>query len=287
MNMEKLLAQNFTEQHPADAALILERLAPAAAAFYLDELAPRWVAAVLQKMASANAAECLARLSPQLFVQVIACMPLDRGAGLLRFLAPEAQTNLLRQLPSRFAATLERLLRYPENCAGALMDPQVLALPEDISASEALGRVRRAPRHALYYLYIVDREQKLTGVVNLRELMLAAPREPLSSIMRRDLARVTALSDRAAILDHSGWRDVHALPVVDDHDHLLGALRYEALRRLESESKANAAEGGALSAVLSLGELCWVGLAGLLTELTAAAGAETAAINLVKESLDG
>lgn len=269
MDTEKLLALNFAQEHPSDAALILERLAPEDAADYLDELPPRAAAEVVDRMASSAAADCIGRLSRQRFGQIISTLPLNSAAGLLRRLEPERQEHLLKQAPPEVAALLGRLLRYPENCAGALMDPRVLALPEDITASEALARVRRVPRRALYYLYVVNREQKLVGVLNLRELMLAAPRDNLTAAMRREVWRLTALAGRAAIVDHPAWREVHALPVVDDDGVFLGVLRYETLRRLEGETKSPSPAGGALSAVLSLGELYWVGLAGVLTDLTA------------------
>lgn len=287
MNAQKQLAENFAEAHPADAALVLERLAPPVAAAYLDALAPRLAAAVLQHMASANGAECLARLAPARGGAVVGLMPLDRRALLLRRLEGGRRELILGQLPAPARALLERLLGYPENSAAALMDPLVLALPADLSAGEALTRLRRTPRRALYYLYIVDRAQKLAGVINLRELMLAAPKDLLSTIMRRDVIHLAALTDRAAIVEHPGWRQVHALPVVDAEGLFLGALRYETLKRLEDENKAPAGTAGALAAMLTLGELWWLGLAGVLTDLTTPARAQGAAVELGEEPTHG
>jgi magnesium transporter len=281
------LAKNFAQEHPSDAALVLEQLSPEAATAYIEELPPRLGAAVVQRMDSSTGAECIHRLSPERFGQLMTALPLDSAAALLRRVDPERRDLLLPHASADVAALLARLLRYPENCAGALMDPRVLALPEDISVSEALARVRRVPRHALYYLYVIDREQKLVGVLNLRELMLALPRDQLSAIMQREISSLTALSDRAAIIDHPGWRKVHALPVTDDQGKFLGVLRYETLRQLEGESKAPTPAGDALSAVLTLGELCWVGLAGLLTDLTNSVGTLTKTTPKDREPTDG
>ncbi|MDH3443625.1 MAG: hypothetical protein OEN50_06865, partial [Deltaproteobacteria bacterium] len=157
MDTQKLLAQNFAEGHPSDAALILERLSAEEAAAYLEELPPRLAADVVQKMVASTAGECIAQLSPQRFGQIISALPLDTSAGLLRRLDAERRERLLNQAPSNISTLLGRLLRYPENSAGALMDPRALALPEDITVTEALARIRRAPRHALYYLYVIDR----------------------------------------------------------------------------------------------------------------------------------
>jgi magnesium transporter len=268
MKTDKLLAQNFTEDHPAEAALILERLAPDEASAYLDELPPRLSEQVLQRMVTSHAAECMALLAPQRFEQVISTLPLNRAAAILRHLDPERQAELLQKTPSSIAALLHHLLRYPEASAGALMDPRVLALPEDITATEALARVRRTPRHVLYYLYIVNRDQKLIGVMNLRELMMASPRATLQTAMRREVITLPALANHLAIIEHPGWRDVHALPVVDRDGVFLGVLRYQTLRKLQRDSESPPQTSGALAVVLTLGELCWVGFAGVLTDLT-------------------
>ena len=287
MEAAKQLARNFTQAHSSDAALILERLTPETAARYVEGLPPRLGAGLLQRMVPAFGAQCVACLSAVPFEQIIAALPLDRAAGLLRRLDSEQQERLLQQAPTGLAALLGRLLRHPENCAAALLDPRVLALPQDITVSEALARVRQLPSQALYYLYVIDREQKLVGVLNLRELMLAAPKIPLTAVMHREVSAVTALADRSAILDHPGWHQVHALPVVDDHGIFLGVLRYETLRRLESESRSTPPTGDALSAVLTLGELCWVGLASVLTDLTTSVGAITTAAAKGKEPTNG
>jgi magnesium transporter len=283
----RLLAKNFAEEHPSDAAWILEQLSPDTAVAYIEELPPRLGAAVVQRMAASTAAECISRLSPERFGQLMVALPLDRAAGLLRRLDAGQRELLLQHAPTDVATLLARLLRYPQNSAGSLMDPRVMALPDDITVSEALARVRRVPRHALYYLYVIDREQSLVGVLNLRELMLALPRDPLSAIMQREVSSLSALSDRAAIIDHPGWRNVHALPVIDDQGKFLGVLRYETLRQLEVESNAPTPATGALSTVLTLGELCWVGLAGVLTDLTTSVDALTKPTRKDREPTDG
>ncbi len=268
METPHLLAQTFLAEHPENAAAIIERLDAAEAAAFFNQVPPRLAANTLRRMVGAPAAECLAAISPDRFAAILEFLPLNTTAAFLRRLDSSQQSRLLDQSPADIAPLLRRLLQYPENSAGALMDPRVLALPADVTVSEALSRVRRAPRHALYYLYVVDRTEKLVGVLNLRELMLASSKDILASVMRRQIVTVAATADRRGIVEHPGWRDVHALPVVDDQGTLLGALRYEILRQLEGRLDAPAQTGAALSTVLTLGELCWVGLAGVLSDLT-------------------
>lgn len=268
METDQLLAKNFAENHPADAARILEGLPLDEVSRYLEQLPTRLAAEVLQKMAAGNAAAAIDRFSPPRFGQIVAALPLDIAALLIRRIEPERQRELMLQVPPQIGHWLTRLLRYPENSAGALMDPQALALPEDITALEAMTRVRGSPRHSLYYVYVLNREHQLVGVLNLRELMLAPPKDHLSAVMHREVMTLPALSGRMSIVEHPGWLAVHALPVVDDQEVFLGVLRYETLRQLERESTTPPPAGVGFAAVLTFSELCWTGLAGALADLT-------------------
>jgi magnesium transporter len=178
----------------------------------------------------------------------------------------ERRDLVLSLIPMRPQRALRTLVSYPEQTAGSLMDPEVLALPDDITAREARRRVRSSPEHARYNVYVVDREGRLVGALNLRELFLAAPSAALASVMTRRVHRLSAAADRLAIVQHPGWREVHSLPVVDLDGRYLGALRYRTLRRLEEQLRgvADAAE----VTVDALGELFAAGAGGVLRALT-------------------
>jgi magnesium transporter len=267
---EQLLAQAFLAAHPEDAARILERLPPPAAAALLEDTPPSVAAAVLKRMGPLSGAEYLACIVAELVGPIMAALPLDTAATLLRRLDLPAREQILTCVLPKVSAPLRLLLQYPEGTAGALMDPQVLALPEDISVEEALEHVRRASQHAFYYLYVVNRAHLLVGVLNLRELMLAPQQAPLTTVMRLHVARLSARADRTTIVAHPAWRDFHALPVVDDVGTFLGALRYEIIRRLEGESATNRQTQSALATLFTLGELYWIGLSQVFAGLVSA-----------------
>lgn len=267
MDAEQALARAFLETHPADGARILERLDPEAGAAALAEAPPAVAASVLQRMASFSAAECLGRIAVEHAAEIATALPIDVAALLLRRVEAETRDRLLEAVSDAAKRTLGVLLRYPEDTAGALMDPRLLALTSDISVGEARARVRRAPQHVLYYLYVVDRAGVLVGVLNIRELMLAAPAEPLATVMSPSVASLRARADRATIVAHPGWRSYHALPVVDEAGVFLGAMRYETLRRLEDDARAAQTAPSMVATLLTLGELYWIGLSGMLTGL--------------------
>jgi magnesium transporter len=267
METDHLLSQIFLEAHPPDAAVIMERLPAEEAAALFEKIPARIAAGVLERMAPSSAADCLTQLSPDRYALIATALPVDTTAALLRHLDPEQQDRLLVQAPPDISFLLRRLLQYPDGTAGALMDPRVLAFPEDITVGEALARVHRSPRHTHYYLYVIDRQQRFVGVLNLRELMLASPKELLASVMQSDVAKISADADQMSIVSHPAWRHFHALPVVDDQGIFLGVIRHETLRRIEEQSATGRPGLGAFSTVLTLGELCWIGLTGVLADL--------------------
>jgi magnesium transporter len=147
-----------------------------------------------------------------------------------------------------------------------------VALPQDLTAEDALKLLRRTPEHALYNLYVVDRDHHLVGVLNLRELLLAGPKETLSAIMRPALYKVPADADRYSVVSNPGWKEVHSLPVVDQAGHFLGALRYRTFKHLEDELRGEETEPGAPT-VAALGDLFRAGIAGLVDAMASAAPA--------------
>jgi magnesium transporter len=202
-------------------------------------------------------------------VELVKAMELDVASRLIRPLGEQRRIAILERLPPKDTRALGALLRFAEKTAGSLMDPNVMALPEDLTAKEALARVREQPDAARYNLYVTDRDQKLVGALNLRELFLARPQTRLSELMIRDPLYLDANDDRAAVIGHAGWKEVHSLPVVDSRTCYLGAVRYRTLRSLEQVLRGAKEEDG--SATEALGELFAAGASGLLDAMTGAA----------------
>lgn len=233
MSLESRFADALIRDYPGRAASVLERVDPADAA------------AVAARVEVDEAAELLRRISPQHAADILDASTDERvtalfgewssgvASRLARRLREGRAETILDGLPAPKARGIRALIRFAEHTAGALMDPNVLALPESFTAAEALTRVREAPDQARYNLYVVDPDQRLVGAVNLRELFLAAPETRLRDLMIRNPIALPASADRAAVVSHPGWKEVHSLPVVDENGGYLGAVRYRTLRELE------------------------------------------------------
>jgi magnesium transporter len=264
------IASRFLIAHPQDAARLCERLLPADVAELLSNAPAAAAAPILQHLTPAVAAGVLPLLPADRRAYLLEQLPLDLAASILRRMSGPERAPLLAALPEKIASALSALLRYPEHTAGALMDPAVLSLPDDIQASQARNLIRRSAQQLLYYVYVVNREHRLIGVLTLPQLLFSDPRELLAALMKTPVERLLARADRAAILAHPGWSNWHALPVVDEHEVLLGMIRYETFRRVQQEAAPNLQLREALGLALGMGELYWTVAAGLIESLTPA-----------------
>ncbi len=270
MSLASRLADELVRLHPDRAAAVVEALPTAEALSLLRGEPPGGAAEILRRTPPHRSAELLQGLGAKRGAAVLGELDLDVAARMLRRADEPRRWELLAELEPSLARSLRALLAFPENTAGALMDPDVLALPEDLTAREALARVKEAAENARYNLYVVDRDGVLVGALNLRELLLARPLVRLSALMVRDPIRLPAAADRASVVSHRGWKEVHSLPVVDERGCYLGAVRYRTLRDLEEELLATAPADGSTSE--ALGELFAAGAVGLLDAVTGTRG---------------
>lgn len=262
MNPEERLAAAFLAGHPDDAARVVERADATDAAALLASLAPGVSARIFALLGPTPAGACTAALPDDALAAIVSELPLTGAAMALRRLeAPRREPVLARLGPER-GGQLRRMLGYPENSAGALADPLVLALVEDITVAEAQRRLRSSRLHLYYYLYILSRHGRLVGALSVAELMAARPQAPLASVMRRDVVRLDAHTTLATIGALPAWRDFDALPVVDAQGYFVGAIRHKTVRRM-----ARTGSRPMMDTIVELSELYWVGLAGMLRSL--------------------
>lgn len=275
MDSERLLIIAFVNEHPADAARLLERLPSDEAAALLADIPADAASEVLRRMSAFGASTALVAMESNSAAAVLALIPLQDTASLLRRIEPALRESLTAALADEARNHVRVLLRYPEQTAGALMDPLVLVLPDDLSVGEALARTRRRARNVYFYVYVTDRSHKLVGVLDLRELLLASAADTLGSVMRPDVSKVRPDTDITTLESHPGWQEYDALPVVDERGVFLGAIRHLVVRRMQTGD--GTAPGGAGETMLSLAELYWIGIGGMLRGLTGAVAQESPA----------
>ena len=263
MNLEQQLLAQFATDHPAEVASALAAMSHREAALVLGDLAPSVAACLLHYLPSLSAALALEQLSTEEATAVLIAVRPDIAAPILRATPSERRAAVIAGFPSRLRAEISNLLIYAEDTAGALMDPEVLTAFEQESVRQVLERLQRNPEHALYYLYVVADDQRLVGVVNMRELMGARPDVLLASVCTRNVASIAASATWQTVVGHPAWGSVHALPVVDRAGQFVGVLRYEIVRALERRQAGDTLADSSLQTASALGELFGLGLRGV------------------------
>jgi magnesium transporter len=258
------LARRFAETHSTEATATLESMTPAEAAAFLADLPAPVAAEIISQASLPLAVPATTILDPGHAAAIYGQMSLAVAAATLRRLEDGARERILERMEDALRDALERLLRFPPRTGGSLLDPRVLALPETLSAEDAIDRIQETPQFLLYNLYVVNRAQVLVGVLNIRELLVAERHRTLRELMKPASHAASVTDSAATIVSHPGWRDTHSLPVLDDDGVFLGAIRYSTLRKLESQL-ARAGKDPASTTVRALGDLFWTGVGGLIT----------------------
>jgi len=192
----------------------------------LAELEPESAARLLQAGTAVHTASILAEMDPDDATDVIAEMDNIRAG------------EVLAALPAEESSTLRELLAYPEDTAGALMTPEFVAIAPILRAEQAIEALRAiaADAEVVNYVYVLDKDDHLLGVLSLRNLVFAQPAAQVRDLMIAPAISVLAATDAQSSAELLRDRNLLALPVVDDDNRLLGVITHDdALEVIEDE----------------------------------------------------
>jgi magnesium transporter len=149
----------------------------------------------------------------------------DDAADLLDFLEEERRARILEILGATQGAKLESLLEGEEETAGSLMNTEFLALDEDLTVAQAIEAIRQYPRkESFFYVYCVDADQHLVGVLSLRSLILANAVAQLKDLMVQSVVRTQIDSKPEEVAQLVSKYDLLSVPVVDMQNRLVGVV---------------------------------------------------------------
>lgn len=215
-----------------------DRLGPSDWAEIVARLDDDEVAVLLELIPDSEIPEVMEELDPANAAAILMLRPREEAADLLEAIDPDDATDILFELPSEDreqilramepeeAAEIRELSAYPPDTAGGRMTPAFVAISPDVRADDAIVLLRRVAEEAetIYYVYVIDAEERLLGVLSLHNLVLTRPNTAVREVMIADPIRVEASADQETaanlLMDHN----LLALPVVDEEDHLLGII---------------------------------------------------------------
>lgn len=168
----------------------------------------------------------LAEFKRQEFLNVVDQMSPDDRARLFDELPAKVVRRLLEQLSPEERATTALLLGYKPDTAGRIMTPEYVSLRENWTVAYALEQLRHLAyeRETIYYMYVIDDERHLKGVLSLRDLVLGQPDQLIHDIMSQDVIAVHTDTDQEEVAQVIQRYDLLAVPVVDIEDRLVGII---------------------------------------------------------------
>lgn len=214
------------ELHPADLASIIDQLAPRDRAGVLASLDDEAAAEAIEEMEPETQVEVLEDLEPARAADILEEMSPDDAADLIADLSDAARDEILPLMERDEAKEVQELLGYPEDSAGGIMTTAYVAIPAELTAQETIARLRELEPDAetIYYIYVVDDDGRLVGVLSLRDLIVARPEAVVRDFMHDEPVAVNVQADQDEVAQVVAHYNLLAVPVVDTAGHLEGIV---------------------------------------------------------------
>jgi magnesium transporter len=222
----KVTGDKLADLHPADLAEIISDLSRSESSKFLESLDVETVADALEEVEPDFQASLVEDMSDEKVADVLEEMAPDEAADLLAELSDERSADLLNLMEKDEAADVRKLLAYPEDSAGGIMTTEFITIHPDLSAEQAIAHLREMAEEAetLYYIYVVDADEHLLGVLSLRDLVLAKPATPVTAIMQEHVMSVPLLESQDEVAQVVAKYNLLAVPVVDEQGCLHGIV---------------------------------------------------------------
>ena len=225
------LIEKLFDHDLAAAAHILEGMGEEEAADVLRSLPPRLAVRVVKHLQISYAAALLKSADDVFLHEITSQLDPRLAAAILMHLPADARERVTEHFSGQLKGQIREMLEYPEDSVGRLMTTDFLRFHKGESAQEAIEKIRTLAkrRFPLSYAYVVDDEDRLIGVLNMRDLMLAAPDQPIEAISRKEVFSLHCFLDRQEAATELAKRRFFASPVVDSENHILGIVKAERL----------------------------------------------------------
>lgn len=241
--------KTLEQMHPADIADIIEKLDPRLRSQVFAQLDVARAADAMAELDEDQAAEIMHDMDANEASRMLSEMNPDDAAELVSELDYEKAETLLRMMGVKEERAIRQLLGYKEDTAGRIMTSEFLALNPEKTVADAIVAVKQAERdeaEMTNYLYLVDDEKKLKGVLSLRQLLVNKDSDKLSSIMEKELITCNPDTDQEDVAENISKYNLLALPVVQEDGKLVGIVTVDdALDVLEEEHEEDLQLAGA------------------------------------------
>ena len=250
--VEKALLKMLEEKKYSTLRDILITMNPADVAGLFDGLEEKQIPVMFRLLPKEQAAETFVEMEPEaqkLLIQgfsdnelreVLDELYVDDAADLVEEMPANVVRRILGQADPEMRSSINQILRYPENSAGALMTMEYVSLRPDMTVEEAILRIRRqgVDKETIYTCYVLDKDRTLLGIVTVKDLLLAESDDTeIREIMTSNIISVTTQDDQEEVAKMFSKYNFLALPVVDTENRMVGIVTFDdAMDVMEEEA---------------------------------------------------
>lgn len=231
------LARRFMAKHEDEAAEVLERYPVAEVSSTLTSQDPIAAARVMERMLPQRLANVLQSLEDRAVREIVPEIIPRSTASALRWLDESERASILAKLSGTYASQVSEQISYPDDTAGALMDPRAVVVRETDRVGDAIASLREIGR-PVHQVYVVDEDQHLLGTVPIRELAIADHETTIASLVQPSRAALDAFASRDEVADLLSETALPSIAVVDRKGRFLGVLRHRTLLGVAEQEAA-------------------------------------------------
>jgi len=212
--------------HPSDIAKLFISLEEEEKIYIFSLLDPAVASDVLLEVDEQTRERLISSISKAELTEIVDEMATDDAADVIAELPHEEAKTVLEGIGWEESAEVQRLLKYPEDTAGGIMQTELVMVNEDVTIQEAIEQVRAKSEEIqnIHNVFVVDEVTRLVGIVPLAKLILTKPHLPIKDIMNQNPVKVLADTDQEEVARIFQKYDIVSLPVVDKDEILLGGI---------------------------------------------------------------
>jgi magnesium transporter len=212
--------------HPSDLADVIEDLDKKSRKALFESLDEEKAADVLEELEPDAQVEMIESLSIEKAADVLEKMPADEAADLIDELELDKAEQLLNEIEKESSDDIREILQYEDDTVGSIMMTEFLSFQENVSVEKTIEYLRdvKPESDTIYYLYVVDKDNKLKGTVSLRDLVIADPNMILNDVMRRTVAYVYDTDELDSLAEMISKYNLLAIPVTNQEKKMEGVV---------------------------------------------------------------
>jgi magnesium transporter len=235
--------EEFLELHPYDQASFFKDLEDETQTKVYHYLSPEEMAEIFEniEMEDEDYKKVLAEMTPNYAADMLAYMHTDDAVDVLNELSKDQVASYLAIMDDEAAQEIKELLHYEEYTAGSIMTTEFISIAANQTIRSAMYILKReAPTaETIYYLFVVDDEKRLVGVISLRDLIVSEEDRMVSEIMNERVHSVSVGEDQEEVAKKMKDYNFLALPVVDFQNHLLGIITVDDIMDVMEEEASD------------------------------------------------